>query len=538
MMNDKIRLAAEALALLGGGVSDNTYAIALAQPQRDEHLRIAFLADVKKQGLQEAMKTFLTGVRIAFDKSEGRLEDESKAMLQMLEDEEVITPADRAAAAPWMTNGEANNAMAYPYLLASIEKIWQPTYDKRDGFFHWMRALQEDSTVEVAKRLAARTDVDSVPVSNLAEYAKSLPALDVLVSRMSPSALAREVDKVMEKVLGQIESKSVPSATMESSLLVMLARLAESGRADMEKGFKFFRSVLVRIEHREEAVPYLARFAQLAGRLDDPEFFKAMSRGVLKRIEPSQLAGLLKAGLPTSLDLPGDQHREAGLRHLLVGADLEQVLVIGACMSKPEKEDFVRRELARKVSKASWGGDVKSCLEENWLTALHAQGFDLGVVLPGGEDGDARLHNAPGVYFNGSASDFTFTALHALGVYPSDLRWRGSSPVTYAAVHDDERVIRALAALGYDLDDPEGGERPIVSAVKFQSKAALRALIELGADVGVKASSGASLLQLAKDDELKRVLRAARTGASVERAMAGSQESKKKLESRSDPGVL
>lgn len=539
MMNDKIRLAADVLAALGGGVNEKTYDAALAHPQREEYLRAAFLANVKLEGLQDAMKRLLHATRMAFDKVDGRLAAEPQAMLQLLEDEDVITPADRAAAMPWMTNGEASNAMSYPYLLACIERVWQPTYDRKDGLFHWMRALADDSTAEAAKRLIARTDANSVAVAELAEMAQSLPALDVLASHMSREALVRECDKIFEK----LETTKRGSGAVESTLLVLLSRLAQwRDEVDLTKGLRFVDTVMQRggISHRlEAAVPYLARFAQLAGHIADPKFFALMASEGLRYIGNDQLSELLSSGMPASRQMPASRNHEAGLVHLLDGARLSQIPVLVPYMNEEAKDHFVRNRLVHKITKTSWTGEVQSCMDENWLTVLHRQGFDLGVILPGEkQDEEVRLHNAPRVFYAGMSSDFIFTTLHALGVYPKDLQSRGIGPLVFAAHHDDEPAIRALAALGYDLDDPQSRERPIAVAVKQKSLGALRALIELGADVGVKASSGASLLQLAKDDELKRMLRAARTGASVERAMAGSQESKQKMEPRREPGIL
>ena len=110
------------------------------------------------------------------------------------------------------------------------------------------------------------------------------------------------------------------------------------------------------------------------------------------------------------------------------------------------------------------------------------------------------------------------------------------SPLHFAAFHDDVDAIRALVEAGYEIDNLSDAERvtqldgskpsdklctPLVIAAKHGKRRAFEALLELGADTGMKAGTGATLMQLLRDDEMKRMLKSARTSSTVRRAMSG-----------------
>lgn len=85
-------------------------------------------------------------------------------------------------------------------------------------------------------------------------------------------------------------------------------------------------------------------------------------------------------------------------------------------------------------------------------------------------------------------------------------------------------LIRWMVAAGADVDVKDSeGQTPLHVAVKSLNRPAVEALLEMGADPTIKLGNR-TILQLTKDEEIKRILAVYRTGRVVTNAMGGMEE--------------
>lgn len=540
MINDRIQYAAEVLLELGVSLrEDDLFKNALMSTRhRDETLRSAFLARKIKFDIETVVTDYLKVLRGELHERAGQMDEDVEALMAVLADEDILTPADRAQAN--VGAAEISFSLKYEPVLELIERIWKPDYtDKPMGQFLWRTVLESGETA-VAKRLAARVPPITVDLPDLASYVKSIKSLEVFVSGLSPAVIAESISRVHECI---DRTSAWRDAARDATLIVLLAHHVRHVGVEDGWAAKIFDEIL---EHRgrwhdaaERALPHFAQIAKALGRLDDPRFFKVMKDEGLDQLDTFQLADLLVAGMPATLEKPDAEDEDERVVHLLEAADLDAVSVLAPHMSERQKEHFVRERLVWKMRDISgkWNDEKQSvsCLDRNLLTELVDAGFDLSPCYPD-EKGQMRwLHSRA---HSGYATDarFIFVTLHALGVYPKDLRYSGMSPLHFAAFHDDVDAIRALVEAGYEIDDLTDMERvshldsdkasdklctPLVLAAKHGKRRAFETLLELGADTGVKAGTGATLMQLLRDDEMKRMLKSARTTSTVRKAMSG-----------------
>ncbi len=543
MINEKIEYAAGMLANFGGEIGDvKLLSKAAAAIDGGESLRVLTLAAFAREGIQQTMSLCFESVRTASDDSYGSVE---RAVLDLLRDKDIFTP--QLVSQNPVVLGEVSRCLKYPQLLAVIEDVWSPVYDKDDANLLW-RINFSKADRATAQRLSKRADVSQVYLVDMLGHIESIEALEVFVESMTPEAVAKCIPRVYETI---DQTSMWGNSEEDAVMLVLLNKHLKHDSSAVEFAGNFLSEIVKRRrDFRDQVSSAFMHFAELAktlGRLDDPIVFGEMAKTGLNEMSVENLTYLLDSGMPATLFVPETKEEDLTFIHLIEHANFDQMEVLAPRMSQEQKDDFSRYKLpwVRSLGGLSnySGGSAfdGSCLDRNTLTTLHRCGFDLGMTYPDGNGGTHRLHQI-GSFRDRFNSSCVFTMLHALGVYPKDLRFgstHGVGPLHVAADANDAAAIRALVELGYDIDEHSTHcDTPLIIAAKSASRFAFEELLQLGADTGIKARTGASLMQLVRDDELKRLVKSARTSASVVRGMSSDASLSESRSVASDPSIL
>lgn len=550
MINDRIRAGAQMLKLADAHITNKAYENALKSAAPQENLRAMFLAalDINSPGM--AVYNFWGFLHTRIHENEFRMTPEVEMIADVLKDEDIMSPAQRAACADKVKKDILPGLVHNEVGLSILEAAFPIEYDPVTACEMWKSALAGTTELAAAQRIAKRADPSDLAAFSLARATKQRVPAELYAKALSDERLKEVIDE-----LGAIASDTSREHGWKAhevgplSTVLMAEYVVRHGVADgvAKNFFEQFTDNHYRFDDKfKEFTPCLLRIAEAVGRLDDERLYRALVEGAINHVEPSDLARYLAAGLPVTRTVTAPAGSEP--RYFVVdNATLDRVEVIANAMDSAQRDLYLEQAFPLRAADISqlWSQKL-SVLDPNIVTVLHAAGFDVGRQRT--EDGKRRWpHEMSPLFPAGSAP--VFTAMHALGVYPRDMRLGDLSPMHYAAMHNDVKTIRALVALGYDVNEPAGenakpsddkvkqaGNTPLVMAVLRKHRAAMEVLIELGADVGVKAATGATLMQLAKDEDTKRLIRAARTGASVTGAMKGAEQAPEV--SRQQPGVL
>jgi hypothetical protein len=540
VINEKIEYAASVLASLGGTIDDSdTVSKAAAASDGGESLRALMLAIISRKGVRDCLSLCFRSLRQAIDGSDGSVE---RSILEAIRDKDILS-SSLIAQNPVLL-GEVSSCLRYPQLLELIDEVWAPTYDRADAEMLWKINFRS-SDRKTAQRLAKLADVTLVDLPSMIGHIESIEALEVFVDGMTPQAVAASIPAIY----AQIEQDSIwGNAEEDGVLLVLLSKQIKRDPQLAEFANKYFDEIVLRRRDFRDLVAaasmHFAELAKALGRLDDPVFFKKMAKSGLNEISVENLNYLLDSGMPPTLFVPETKDGDACFIHLLDSADFDQMEVLASRMTKEQRDDFSRYKLPwlsglNQLSNYSGGTAFDgSCLDRNALTVLHECGIDLGFRYPDGNGGVHYLHEV-GNFRDRFRSGQVFTMLHALGVCPRDLQLRNMGPIHVAAEANDAQAIRRLVELGYDIDEhSKSCDSPLIIAAKLASNFAFEELLRLGADTGIKARTGASLMQLVRDDDLKRLVKSARTSASIGRAMSSGGSAPEQRSSASDPSIL
>jgi hypothetical protein len=256
------------------------------------------------------------------------------------------------------------------------------------------------------------------------------------------------------------------------------------------------------------------------------------------RLSPARLNTLLQQGLPLQCEQwsrSGDDEME----HLLTEAGECYIEVIDAYV--PDKVEFMRDfgdKFAYAHTKRSLNNnstDIEKTVqgpESAALMKLVELGYPFGPLQlnKGRCTGEYALYQR---VLDGTAID-AFIVGHLAGQLGPEHNFKGVGPMHLAVGVGSIPSVRALARAGFSIDEVCGRARddynmtrcreregftPVLMAIKAGNIDMLRALVDLGADVGAKAPTGATAMQLAKNDTMKTLLRSARTGNALAKAV-------------------
>lgn len=559
MINDKIRFAAKVISDFCKYPDHDAIKHGLSGPDPEDYLRAVFLAAVQRDWVRGLATRWMEKIHELLQSGIASDLQDAQLMMEVLEDKDIFPLVKRQEEFDHIFMDRFFGALADEREFTCMERVWRPAYDQEQSQKLWSTALSDGEATELqVQRLAERCGAEHVEL-DFTMGVQSAAALRIFAANLSQEALSQHLKKSLEAVASQSYFRGEEMFVMLSVLGLEWFRrtgappegLRESMKAFVDKGLDL-RNVGLR------ALPELVAAAKSCDLVNESKFVELVASAGVQRMPADQLRELLDAGLPVSVPQVKDRDWRGSYVHLLSGASDEQVELIARRMTQEQRLDFMRYQLPHMVTRQAheWSNGV-SCIEGNMLVRLHQLGFDLACEFPAYKnEGTAPLHHfaADDDFSSGSRAyprQFVFTALQALGVRPAGEAENGLQALHLAAIQDDAQAIRALVALGHDVDAKAAyswrfrgsdkdliGDTPLVLAVRHGSERALAALVEAGADVGVKAGTGATVMQLAKTESIKRIIRAARTGSSVEKAMAGGQGPKRNLATRADPGIL
>lgn len=94
------------------------------------------------------------------------------------------------------------------------------------------------------------------------------------------------------------------------------------------------------------------------------------------------------------------------------------------------------------------------------------------------------------------------------GANPNTTGWYGT-PLHIASFNNNSELIEALLSQGtlINRQECEEGKTPAITAAEHGNKEALITLIKHGADISIRAKSGKTATDFAKDDEIRDILR-------------------------------
>ena len=373
MINDRIQYAANVLLELEVALrEDDLFKNALKSTRHpEETLRSAFLACKTKLGVKALVGDYLKLLRGELSDRAGQMDSDVETLMAVLEDTDILTLAERPQAD--VGAAEISFSLKHEPVLELIERLWSPDYsDKPMGQFLW-RTVFESGESAVAKRLAARVSPMTVNLADLAQWTRSMRALEVFVGRLSPNAIAEWLPQVHA---GIDQTSAWRDDSRDAVMIVLLEHHVR--HAGIEDGWaaKFFDEILSARNRwdgaAELALPHFAKVAAALGRLDDARFVKVMRDEGIAHLDTFQLADLLVQGMPATLEVPGEQDKDDRVIHLLEKAGLDDVSVLAPHMSGAQKEHFVRERLVWKLRDVSgkWGDEKNpgSCLDRNLLT--------------------------------------------------------------------------------------------------------------------------------------------------------------------------
>jgi hypothetical protein len=538
MINEKILSGAAILEMSQASIDGASYKRAQQSPAYEENLRMMLLGAMAISGPSIALEGYFTHIREECW-SDKRVSHEARRLLDILRDPDVLTPSLLASTSSLVSTSLMPSVVHVPELFIEISKIWDVKFSNDVATHLWKTAVSSSASDETIEFLLENTDVDQLQPMQIAQSVSDLELGKRLVSAFSDEKVKSafvELNEILTKAKGNAGQHGWRMSQCMPLLTLLTAEYAHRfGVADgvVAKYLDdFVAGDLYLIGKSEQMMPELLEIARSLGRLDDPAIFKSLMDGGINHVPASDIAGFVEAGLPVFLRT---ENRVGSLsdNFLMSDADLDHAVAIAKVMN-PEQVDLylgtIFAETAMRSLDSCWSRFTSdgSCVGRNLVTELHALGFDLARLRGEKKMLPHQDNYSAGVY---DKSKQVFTALHALGAYPHSLHYEGYSALHLAAANNDVKAIRALAAQGYDLDEPvdkgaepmsrvrQDGNTPLVLAIYAKHREAIEVLIELGADVGVKANTGATLMQLVKDDETKRLIRSARTGASIAKAM-------------------
>lgn len=573
MLSERTRTAIEVLRLAKPEIKSGMYAAAAQKQDGQDYLRALVIVALEGTSAESTMKQLWEALsRAALSGSTNEVE----LMAEVLRDEEVFDPKYRADVDRCVRQHILPMALRDPELQAVADRIWGEAVTTEMAETLWRRAFTSYD-MEATERLAQRVGVEGLEFMHIMSGHDQRPVVRFFVANLSDQAL----DRALEEVHGYLRADPsrrpgglASNSDCLSNLYELTAEHVRRHGAATQMPARFFDALDqwhdAWMRGLEDVASEVAEMACDLDRLSSPAVTQLVYRYV-NSISVPELARFVERGLPlvrSDADAARLGRASSGMKYLLPLARGEHRLVVAKAMTPEARREFMvnAEGFAQHFPNFTreWGGDV-SVVDESVLTALHAAGYDLAQQVPlyAGSDEMRHLHD---IGYTGSEGRFIFVSLHALGVYPKDLRFDGFGPLHYAASYNDVKAIERLVALGHSVDDPadrwvstmfagrgrQDGWTPLMLAVKYGRADAVRALLALGADAAFTSGGGHSPAKLAsapldkkattfdkqRAEDIKRLLKAARLGQKISGAMPEADEQPEAAAIPRDAGVL
>lgn len=524
MINDRIRHIAQGLVDLDVAFESRNLHVAMNGSNPAETLRAVFLSLRQTVGVGNAVSHYAKELIEALGEGDDVPDARALLMMEILEDEDMLPLAERAQGWDMLVEDQhVADMVRFESLTALIDRVWAPKVSGSEAAGMWSEVVQLNDDVQ-ADRLLARTVPDGIPFREMIAGAavKNVRALDLLVERMSSAAVVREIKSVLKHVE---EEDGGADHALHDALAILGAHHVRRCGSEDGLGAKVMSTLLDRAYNGVRAGEQFAQLALAVGAHQHREFFAVLRSTEVRKVSAGTLQRMLERGVPPSKVVG------KSLVHLLEEpGDTEQCRMLWGCMDAKQREHFLRETLPEQLTYLhnEWRRRFDSVLKGNPLVWLHEAGADLGRSRRYGGRA-VPLHEA-GAVRDDEAREWVFLSLQAAGAYDSNVRYGGRTALHLAAQLDDCPAIRALLELGHDVNatsigsaGSNDGETALVTAARAGKARAVRALIDGGADTGVKTGSGRSLMQVTRDDNIRRLINSARSADAVGRAMPGGE---------------
>lgn len=521
MINDRIRHIAQGLFDLDMAFESRNLHEAMRGSNPAETLRAVFLSLKMSVGVEGAVNHYAKGLLELLAENDGTPDAQAKLMMEILEDVDMLELPERPQAwAALVDDQHVADMVKYEALTELIDRVWAPKVGGSEAARMWSEVVQGTDDVQ-ADRLLARTDPDDVPFREMiaGSAVKNVRALDLLVERMSAAAVAREIKSVLKHV--EDEDGGADHALHDALAILGAHHVRRSGVQD-GLGAQVMAMLLEQADNGVRAGEHFAELALATGGHKHAEFFEVLRGTEVRRVTAPTLQHLLDDGMPASKVL-GKR-----LVHLLEEpADVEQCRMLWAYMDAKQREHFLRDTLPDQISyfHSEWHRRFDTVLQGNPLVWLHEAGLDLGKARRYGGSRVVPLHEVNAVR-DEDALKWVFLTLQAVGAYDKHARYGGVTALHLAAQRNDGPAAEALVKLGHDVNamslgrpGSKEGETALVTAARAGHARVVRALLDGGADTGIKTRSGRSLMQVTRDDSIRRLINSVRSADAVDRAM-------------------
>lgn len=526
MINDRIRHIAQGLADLDMAFESRNLHEAMNGSNPPETLRAVFLSLKMTVGVEGAVNHYAKELLELLAEGDGTPDARAQLMMDILEDVDVLTLAERPQAwAALVDHQHVADMVKYEALTEVIDRVWSPKVSGSEAARMWSEVVHAFDDVQ-ADRLLARTEPDAVPFREMFHGAaiKNVRAVDLLVERMSSAAVARETKGVLQKV--EEEDGGADRALHDAMAILGAHHVRRSGVED-GVGARVMAVLLEQAYNGVRAGEHFAQLALATGGHKNPEFFAALRGTEVSKVTAPTLQRLLHAGVPAS--------KKIGkvLTHLLEEpSSAEHASLLWERMDAKQRDNFLSSTVPSQLGyfHTEWQRDFGSVLEGNPLVWLHEAGVDLGSARRYGfSTRSVHLHDT-----NENRQEdvrlWVFLTLQAVGAYEKNMRCDGLTALHLAAQSNDVAAIKALVRLGHDVDamsigrpGSKEGETPLVTAARKGYESVVRVLLEAGADTGIKTRSGRSLMQVTRGDAIRRLINSVRSSNAVDRAMPVSE---------------